>query len=290
MEQTTGIWDTYSQRMNTRGISRRETNLLRENRMIHKRLPNSLSYQTIEYYPQEYCYNIDAPIMADKCSTQEVAIINSDNLNTKLIYSLPGEDISLGSLVHWMDEYWIVTERDANTTLYTKAKMLQCNHLLKWINENGVIIKQWCIFDDGTKYLTGFLEDRNFFTRRGDARASLQLSRNEHTILLGRNNRFLIDDDDRPHKMCYQLTKPLKGNLTYNNKGTYSFTLQEVVATENDNHELGICDYYLYFPKADSEVAVDNSEGTETIESNEQSSGTESNTIGTSVDKRSVWI
>ncbi len=104
--------------------------------------------------------------------------------------------------------------------------------------------------------LTGYLEDKDFFTKRADARASLQIAKNEHTVLLGRSNRFLIDDDDKPHKMCYQLTKPLKGNLTYNGKGTYSFTLQEVVATESDNHELRLCDYYTHFPVEDDSTST----------------------------------
>ncbi|MCD8206982.1 MAG: hypothetical protein LUD72_03495 [Bacteroidales bacterium] len=83
--------------------------------------------------------------------TQNVAIIDSDNLNEKTIISMPSEDIILGSLVIWMNEHWLVTERDANTTVYTRAKLLQCNHLLKWVAEDNNIIEQWSVFDDGTK-------------------------------------------------------------------------------------------------------------------------------------------
>lgn len=67
-----------------------------------------------------------------------------------------------------MDNYWLVTERDPNITLYTKAKLLQCNHLLKWINSDDKIITQWCVVEDGTKYLTGEYEDKNFVVTRGD--------------------------------------------------------------------------------------------------------------------------
>lgn len=61
--------------------------------------------------------------------------------------------------------------------------------------------------------------------------------------------RFLIDDPETPHKLAYTLSKPLKAGLTYNQDGTFKFVLQEVTATEDDNHELGIADYYKYFPK-----------------------------------------
>lgn len=77
----------------------------------------------------------------------------------------------------------------------------------------------------------------------------MQIARNEHTVRFNRENRFLIDDPESPHKLAYLLTKPLKSGLTYNNSGTFKFVLQEVTATEYDNHELGIADYYKYFPR-----------------------------------------
>ena len=82
---------------------------------------------------------------------QTVAIINSDNLDEKTILSLPGEDIKHGGLVEWMDNHWLVIEKDANRTLYTKAKLHQCNYILKWVSENDVIQERWCYVEDGTK-------------------------------------------------------------------------------------------------------------------------------------------
>ena len=76
----------------------------------------------------------------------------------------------------------------------------------------------------------------------------MQIARNKYTVAFHRENRFLIDDPDSPHKLSYLLTKPLKLGITYNNQGTLKFVLQEVTATQDDNHELGIADYYKYFP------------------------------------------
>ncbi len=145
-----GIWDSYQGRMTARGDSTRNASLIREMRFIDRKLPNNLSYTGVDIYPQEVGFNIDTD-NADGKIIQDVAIINSDNLNEKHVISMPGEDVSLGSLLHWMNEYWLVTERDANTTLYTKCKIIQCNHLLKWITDDHEVIEQWCIFDDGTK-------------------------------------------------------------------------------------------------------------------------------------------
>lgn len=240
-----GVWDTYLNRNSVRGNTKRETVLKREVRTIMRKLPNSLSYQDVVIYSPEYGYNLQ-----DENGVQRnVAILNSDNLNEKTIIALPGEDITNGSLVCWMDNHWLVTERDANATVYVRAKMIQCNHLLKWVTQDNEIIEQWSIVEDGTKYLTGEFENREFVATRGDSRVALTLARNKHSIKLDRSNRFLLDDTDAPRPLAYALTKPLKLGWTFNDEGTFKFVLQEVATTENDNIEMGIADYYKHFPK-----------------------------------------
>lgn len=236
-----GVWNTYENRINARGGTKREASLRREKRIISSKLKDNLSYQTVTINDSE----------------QKIAIINSDNLNEKKIISLPGEDIEHGGLVFWMDNYWLVTERDANTTVYTCAKMIQCNHLLKWVSDDNTICEQWCVIEDGTKYLSGEYEDRNFVVTRGDSRIAMTIARNENTIKFNRNNRFLIDDPETNHKLAYLLTKPLKLGGTFNGKGVFKFVLQEVTATGDDNHELGIADYYKHFPKTDGDKSTE---------------------------------
>lgn len=108
--------------------------------------------------------------------------------------------------------------------------------------------------------LTGEYEDRNFVVTRGDSRIAMTIARNEHTVKFDRECRFLIDDTESDHKLAYLLTKPLKLGATFNNKGVFKFVLQEVTATDDDNHELGIADYYKHFPKT---TVVDGNEPTE---------------------------
>lgn len=239
------VWDVYQSRTNARGDTKRATQLKREIRTIQTKLPDNLSYQSVTIFDLEHGYNIDEQYAI----SQDVAIINSDNLNEKMIFALPGEDIVHGSLVYWMDNYWLVTERDANTTVYTRAKMIQCNHLLRWVSADDEIIEQWCIIEDGTKYLTGEYEDRNFVVTRGDSRISMTLARNTETVRLNRNDRFLIDDVDSPIQLAYALTKPLKLGGSFNNMGVFKFVLQEVTTTDDDNIELRIADYYKHFEK-----------------------------------------
>lgn len=236
-----GIWDTYEQRVSVNGRSKRESLLHRERHMLSTKLPDSLSYHSVMIEEQAH----------------EVAVINSDNLNEKTIIS-PHEDvIKSGRMVHWMNNFWLITECDANTEVYTKAKMKQCNHLLRWIDTDGLVHEQWCIIEDGTKYLTGEYEDRDFVVTRGDSRIAMTIARNEDTKRFNREYRFLIDDPDSNPKLSYMLTKPLKVGFVYNTSGVYSFVLQEVASTDDDNHELGVADYYKYFPK---ELVDDNAD------------------------------
>lgn len=145
------VWDIYESRIDVRGNSKREAIKRNELRNIDRHLPDNLSYTQCTLDGVE----------------QTVAIINSDNLDEKTILSLPGEDIRHGALVEWMDQHWLVVERDANTTLYTRAKLLQCNYLLKWVTEENEIHEQWCTVEDGTKLLIRIVSvQRNLYVKR----------------------------------------------------------------------------------------------------------------------------
>lgn len=243
------VWDNYKARTEARGDTKYSSTYKRESRFINNRLPDNLSYYTVTVFGREHGYNITDPAVADLSTKQNVAIINSDNLNEKYIFSMPGEDIIHGSLIEWMGNHWLVTEKDANTTIYTKAKMLQCNHLLKWVSEDGAVCEQWCIIEDGTKYLTGEFEDKYFIATRGDSRIAMTIARNDQTVQFTRKNRFMIDDQDSPRKLTYLLTKPLKLGWSFNGDGCFKFVLQEVVSTDDDKQDEGIADYYKTFAK-----------------------------------------
>lgn len=229
-------WDLYNIRVTNSGSNKYDASKKREVRLIKNRIKDNLSF---------FAVNIDG-------IKQEVSIINSDNLNEKDILSMPNESLKCGSLVEWMSNFWLITETDANNVLYTKAKMVQCNYLLKWIDSDGTINEQWCVVEDGTKYLTGTYEDRSFIVTRGDSRVAVTLPKNEKTTKLNRESRFLIDDPSSDVMLAYSLTKPLKIGSVYNGEGIYSFVLQEVASTDYDNHELGIADYYKYYPREGS--------------------------------------
>lgn len=232
------VWDSYNARLHANGATLREAQFNAESRYLTDKLPHSLSYHTVQ---------IDG-------RTQNLAVINSDDLNKKTLLSMPGDDIENGALVHWMDSYWLVTEKDANNELYARATMLQCNHELKWVSDGGIIVRQWCVVEDGTKYLTGETQgsynDTDLYT--GDTRITLRLPRNRYTVKIDRSSRFLIDDPGAPNGeniFAYRVTKPYKVGGVYNGKGVMAFVLTEENTTVYDNLDLRIADYYRFFPR-----------------------------------------
>ena len=226
-------WSLYQSRSDVRGVSRRDSMLHRTNDRLTRQIPSILSYHIVF-------------IEGEK---RDIAIINSDNLDTKTICTLPGEDVKHGGIVEWMNQHWIITERDANTEVYTKAIMRQCNHLLKWINKSGEVIERWCIVEDGTRYLTGEFGDNNYVLVRGDSRISITIPKDDETVELDRSSRFIIDDPDTGSPFAYRLTKPFRLGGTYGNDGVYKFVLAECNTEYDDNLELQIADYYKHFPR-----------------------------------------
>lgn len=241
-------WDIYASKIGAQGYSKRDVVKNREIRFLHDKLKSSLSYHkvTIESDPRE------------------LAIINSDNLNIKTICTLPGEDIHCGTFVEWADNVWLITAKDANNELYTKGTMQQCNHLLRWVANGNEIIERWCIVEDGTKYLTGEYNDNNYVVTRGDSRISITLPRDEYTIQLNRDSRFLIDDPETNDVLAYRLTKPFRLGWTFNGEGVMVFVLTECNTEDTDNFDLRIANYYDYFPRDDSSGSSDSSTGAST--------------------------
>lgn len=227
------LWDTYFSRLNVQGGDRRSAVLQRERRFLNAKLPASLSYH-------------HAVINGEQ---RNLAIINSDNLNQKTLCTLPGESLPHGGLVEWMNNYWLITELDANNEVYSKGIMRQCNYQLRWIADDGNIVERWCIVEDGTKYLTGEYGDNEYILTRGDTRISVILPKDEYTIRLNRKNRFLIDSFDSPTVLAYELTKPFKLGGSYGQGGVLSYVMQECNTEDTDNFELHIANYYEHFPR-----------------------------------------
>lgn len=178
---------------------------------------------------------------------QVVSISHTEAMDTKKIFALPGEHLYHGGIVDFADGKWLITEIDPDNEIYERGLMTQCNHLLKWINDDGKIIEKWCIVEDGTKYLIG--EKRTQDYSIGEARIAVTIGKDEDTVLLSRGKRFLIDDEDTPVPTAYEITKANRLYSNYNGHGVFRFILTETPIQDADHIKLRIADYSNWEPK-----------------------------------------
>lgn len=217
----------YKKRLEASEAPKREIVKRRAQDRLLRKHKASLSYKTVSINGKE----------------QNVSIIDTLDLSTKKIFSMPEERLLHGGLVDWEESKWLITEINAHNELYDEGRITRCNHLLKWKDDNGNIQERWCIVEDGTKYLIGEKDGRDNVMTIGDARLALTIAKDEATSKFRRGTRFIIDDVDAEEALAYEITKSNRLFNLYDNIGVYRFILNEVVITDDDNMNDRVADY-----------------------------------------------
>ena len=112
----------------------------------------------------------------------------------KKIKSLPDERFDLGDIVNWNGTDYIIYKMDADRRIQSKGRMYECNLKLRWKNKNGDIIERVGKAEDATKYGEG--TEGTFRLRIGEFQLKILLRLDEETVLIRRDDRFMIDADD----------------------------------------------------------------------------------------------
>ena len=220
------VWDLYSARIYARGGSKREASRNLAKARFHKMMPESLSFKTVLIDGVE----------------QNVSIIDTTELNKKKIFSMPGETITHGGLVDWEEEKWLITEYNAHNELYDEGRIQQCNQLLQWKDDEGNLKQQWCIVEDGTKYLIGERTEETMAI--GDSRMALTIAKNEDTQKFKVGMRFIIGDPEVDELTAFEITKVNSLFNVFSGKGVYRYILGQAQITHNDDTENQIADAY----------------------------------------------
>lgn len=216
--------DRYSARINLHGETRRE----RKVNIAKDRLSNKL---------------------ADNLSTKNV-IVNGEevklviNSGTKPYYkkftTFPNQRIYPGELVHWNDTIWLVLNADFDSELYVDGNLQQCNFKLRWQNKNNQIIERDIVTISATAYNSG-VEDKALITIGYD-QLMIYIPYDEETIELNRDKRFFISNNKKK-PIPYKLTSINTTSNIYNGHGYLQLIVSEDVLQEEDNVELGLCNY-----------------------------------------------
>lgn len=232
-------WENYTSRMEAVGITKRDMWVTHTKASISRRLLASPSCRLVKVNGVE----------------QYLSVVHKtkSELDTKRIAALPGEHLAHGGLVDFAGHKWLITAVDVDDEVYEKGFMRLCNHVLRWIGQDGKLKEKWCVVEDGTKYLIG--EKSSDIMTLGDARIAVTVGRDEDTREIHRGQRFLIDDPGSGEVLAYEVSKPNRFFNVYDNAGVFRYILTETNVIDEDNLELRIADYAKWRPpqKTDSD-------------------------------------
>ena len=220
------VWDTYRERMGYSGTNTHDFWVKHARSSLARSLVDSPSCKKVLVNGEE----------------QIMSIMRHAEQGYKKIASMPGGTLKHGGLVDWANSKWLITDVDADDTIYQRGIMRRCNHILRWVSsKTGEIREKWCVVEDGTKYLIG--ERTREFLTIGDGRMAVTIAKDKDTVELQRGLRFLIDDEDSEFVTAYQITKSNKLFDVYNGEGVFRFILNEVQLTDNDDVTRRIADF-----------------------------------------------
>jgi uncharacterized protein YjdB len=156
---------------------------------------------------------------------------NSDNKDTKDIYSQTDYPIHVGDLIDWNGHKWLITIRDDMTEVYYKGIANKCLAPLKWLNDEGIEKSTWFTYRSET--LSNYGINFNPIVDSGNERRHIWLPSNADTLKFVKKTRFIVDN----RAWIVSSIDRLKEGIVY-----LVITESEIIAA--DNLDEGIADYY----------------------------------------------
>lgn len=207
--------DTYKNNIIALGATGRDRAANALIRDIKRLAPNNPAYK---------------PVIIDG-QTRYVIVNTQNNYQIKEIVSMPGEFISLGSIVTFANHPWLVENVNVDDDVYTKAMMYLCNCVMRWKDKNGTIHTYYGVAEDATKYSEGVESTR--YIRVGEFQLKVKIQVDSISSAIYRDMRFIIDadkyvpdlvaNDDRPY--VFRVTRRNITTGTIDDDGYVEITL-----------------------------------------------------------------
>lgn len=178
------------------------------------------------------------------------AIVQNNIQDTKLKtlsrqVLLPIGTCKSGMYIKYKNRYWIIIGLVDDNTMYEKAIVMLCNHLLTWINSNGEIIQRWVNIRSASQYNNGETNIDKYRIRSDQL--MIIAPDDDECLLLDTGKRFVIDKrckvyekkiapdtvkDTSKDLAIYRLTRTDSVLYDYQDSGHYEF-----MATQDEQHE-----------------------------------------------------
>ena len=136
-------------------------------------------------------YNYDLSIC-----TQIRAIILNKVQDTKLKTLNRNALVSIGTCkagmyIKYDNRFWLIVGVVDNNSVYEKATMVLCNHLLTWLNSKGQVIQRWANLSSASQYNNGETSTEFYFVRSDQL--LVVIPDDDESLLLTSGVRFVID-------------------------------------------------------------------------------------------------
>lgn len=172
---------------------------------------------------------------------QEAKLIVKDHSNPlnedkedKKLYCLDEVNIKRGSMVNFKSEDWIVVTKIESNDVYKLSKIVRCNNVLKFQDDELNIHEIPCKISDKTSVYSDGVEMNKFLALQDD-QIMVTIPNNEITKLINLEKRFIFDNSE-----IYKLTKIQK--LTH--PGLLHLVMtKSPYNSQSDRLDLNLADY-----------------------------------------------
>lgn len=156
----------------------------------------------------------------------------------------PSDEIYIGDEVSILGENWLVMDSYMDEYGLTVSTLWLCNHILKFQDCNGLVYEYNCVIDDGS-----YNKQNEKSITTAEAQYSIYLPLDVITNKIHIDKRLSMGYTyNKLGNKELQVAKVTWVDRIINNNGEGSHLLQlkignDVFSKENDNIDLGICDY-----------------------------------------------
>ena len=219
--------------------------------------PISLRDRMLEEKKQQIRFLFDQAIdREDNCtinghSFSETPRLFDRKIKTNYFQTLTCETINeldkfnSGNLLTFDNDNWICTSSFVFHKLYCKGNFIRCNYILKWQNQNGIIIERPCLVQSAAQYNSG--ERGNQTIVLGTDQLMIVLPSDAETNLLDTPQSFFIDKN-KIKPTAYRITR--NDAIPYSDwdEGCIDLIVTQRPANEKDRPDLMLCDYIELVP------------------------------------------
>lgn len=160
----------------------------------------------------------------------------------KSIKSRPDETFNLGDVITWNGLNWIIIEVDADSQIYTKGVMIQCNYTLKFQLSNGTVQSVPALFESKSSSL-----DQTNVLTIPDGTGTIKLRFHQDYVdelVIGK--RLLIDSRTTILKPnVYEISDAVLSSYDGGTIGILTLTLKkDTFKAETDSLVYWVADYF----------------------------------------------